>query len=131
MSIIVVSKDGLLPTSLKYKLIDDLRAAGLLKFADWIKFWLHRFSMLPANMEFKRNNPGFELPPPDLAFDAYNNVDWDSYKRVGKIHASVFADIIKRNTQRSELTILEWGCGPGRLIRHMSELLDICPIPQN
>lgn len=115
---------GSLPTFFRYKLIDGLRTMGVLKFADRVNYYLHRISMLRANLDFKRSNPGFRLPPPDLAFDAYNNVDWNSYKRVGKLHASVFADIVKRSTQAGELSILEWGCGPGRLIRHMNELLN-------
>jgi len=100
------------PGILKYKFIDGLRATGVLRFADWVKYWLHRGSVLPANFEFKRSNPGFQLPPHDLAFDAYNNVNWNNYKRLGRLQASVFADIVKQNTQSEELSILEWGCGP-------------------
>ena len=104
--------------------MDALRRAGALKFADWLKYWLHRACMLPSNTAFKQRNPCFRLPPPDLAFDAYNNVDWNNYKGIGKLHAGVFADVVKRHTESGELAVLEWGCGPGRLIRHMHELLD-------
>jgi SAM-dependent methyltransferase len=109
---------------MKYKLIDGLRRTGVLRFANWVQYCLHRVNVFTANREFKRNNPEFRLPPLDLAFDAYNNVDWNFYRRVGKLHASVFADIMDRRTTAGDLSILEWGCGPGRLIRHMSELLD-------
>ena len=109
---------------MKYKLIDGLRRAGVLRFADWVKYWLHRARVFAANLEFKRSNPEFRLPPLDLAFDAYNNVDWNHYKRVGKLHAGVFSNIVDRRTTARDLSILEWGCGPGRLIRHMNELLD-------
>ncbi|MFK8049339.1 MAG: class I SAM-dependent methyltransferase [Halioglobus sp.] len=109
---------------IKYKIIDTLRATGTLKFVDWGKYWLHRINVLPANIRFKRNNPDFPLPPPDLAFDAYNGVDWHNYRDVGAVHASIFADIVKRTHPPGELSILEWGCGPGRLIRNMRGLFD-------
>lgn len=109
---------------MKYKLLDGLRRTGVLRFADWVQYWLHRIRVFSANLKFKRGNPGFELPPPDLAFDAYNNVDWNHYKRVGELHASVFADIVSRHAVAGNLSVFEWGCGPGRLIRHMDGLLD-------
>jgi SAM-dependent methyltransferase len=79
--------------------------------------------MMPSNSAFKRKNPDFPTPPFDLAFDAYNNVHWDNYKKLGKQHASIFTDVVKSRIPPKELSILEWGCGPGRLIRHMEDLL--------
>ena len=107
----------------KYKLIDALRAAHILKFVDWLKYWVHRGRVAPANLEFKRQNPEFPLPPHDLAFDAYNHVHWPTYKRVGRLHAEVFANVVKRHFAPGKLSIMEWGCGPGRLIRHFPALL--------
>jgi SAM-dependent methyltransferase len=67
--------------------------------------------------------PNFAVPPPDLAFDAYNHVDWPEYYEGGLKHAQVFADIIRVELPTGPLRILEWGCGPGRIIRHLPELL--------
>jgi SAM-dependent methyltransferase len=39
------------------------------------------------------------------------------------LHGKCFAEIIKRQIQISNPTILDWGCGPARLIRHMNDLL--------
>ncbi len=120
------SKDGVssrLGAVFKYKLLDGLRATGALKLVDLFHYWLHRCRMMPGNLAFKRRNPGFHVPPFDLAFDAYNNINWDFYKNVGRVHASIFTDIVKHDSPPGELSILEWGCGPGRLIRHLDELL--------
>jgi len=108
---------------LKYRLIDLLRATRILEFADWSKYWLHRATMTPANRAFERAHPDFALPPPDLSFDAYNCVDWATYERSGRLHAGIFADIVSERFPAGALSILEWGCGPGRLIRHWQDLL--------
>src|SRR5580658_3748576 len=107
----------------KYVTIRTLRDFGLLPTADRLKFELARRTWRSRNQAFVRSNPGFAVPPEDLAFDALNRVDWQSYHDVGLHHAQAFAGIIRRETRGKSLCILEWGCGPGRLIRHMGELL--------
>lgn len=112
---------------MKYQLISLIRSLGLLKAADTVKFWIHRLLRAPRNAAFSRRHPGFRVPPHDLAFDAYNHCDWQAYRDSGLRHAAVFADIIRRHCESyatgGRLEILEWGCGPGRLIRHLPQLL--------
>jgi SAM-dependent methyltransferase len=109
---------------MKYQLISLIRSLGLLKAADTVKYWIHRLLLAPRNAAFRRRNPDFRVPPHDLAFDAYNHVDWHAYRDSGLRHAGVFAGIIRRHCPGNALDILEWGCGPGRLIRHLPQLLD-------
>jgi glycosyltransferase involved in cell wall biosynthesis/SAM-dependent methyltransferase len=107
----------------KYVTIRTLRDLGLLSVADRMKFQLACLTARSRNRAFVRSHPGFAVPPEDLAFDAFNHVDWQSYRDVGRQHAQLFADIIGREAHGGSLSILEWGCGPGRIIRHMGELL--------
>ena len=107
----------------KYKILDALRALGILKLVDSLHYWVARRKVARTNAEFIRNNPDFRLPPYDLAFDAYNSLDWRYYKQYGKAHAKIFSDTVKDLIPPGDVSILEWGCGPGRLIRHWEELL--------
>ncbi len=107
----------------KYKVLGLVRKLNLLKQADNFKFFLKKFSLASRNREFIKNNPDFPVPPVDLAFDAYNMFDWEEYKKGGVRHAKIFTDVINEHLNAENLKILEWGCGPGRLIRHMPDLI--------
>jgi SAM-dependent methyltransferase len=109
---------------MKFKIIGAVRALGLLKFADTCKFRLGQFKAQRRNAMFAREHPGFPTPPPHLAFDALNHVDWYSYLDSGTRHAGIFARVISTQMpDQGPLDVLEWGCGPGRLIRHIPGLL--------
>ncbi len=108
----------------KYKLLSILRSLGLLQPVDFCRYCLKRVLMWPRNRRFIKMHPDFPTPPHDLAFDALNHADWFVYRESGLKHAKVFARIIQQYLSRPSLSIFEWGCGPGRLIRHMSKLLE-------
>jgi SAM-dependent methyltransferase len=115
---------GALYTKAKFFLLRLLRLAGLLKFADSIKFVWGRLKAWPSNIGFHQRHPGFALPPRHLAFDALNHINWERYRRTGLQHAGLFARLIREHDAAgAPLDVLEWGCGPGRLIRHVKDLL--------
>lgn len=79
--------------------------------------------MRQANAHFVLANPGFPIPPEDLAFDAFGHVDWAGYRRSGEVQAAAIAEILQAAHAAPDVAVLEWGCGPGRLLRHMPGLL--------
>lgn len=107
----------------RFQAIRVLRAAGLLKLADSGRYLLRRARSSARNRRFVRQNPGFAVPPAEIAFDALNHVDWEIYRESGHRHARVFGRIIGAAFPKGPIEVLEWGCGPGRLIRHLPELL--------
>ncbi len=107
----------------KFLALRSVRRAGLLKPADMAYFWLTRARAAPRNRRFVQENPGFATPPAHLAFDALHHVDWREYRDSGLRHAGEFARLISEATEACSLDVLEWGCGPGRLLRHMKSLL--------
>jgi SAM-dependent methyltransferase len=109
---------------MKYRLLNLIRSLGVLRYADAVKYGLQRLRVGARNRRFVRANPGFAVPPYDLAFDAYNHFDWHAYHDSGRRHAEIFARIIRQHGAGPGLRILEWGCGPGRLIRHLPGLLE-------
>lgn len=100
-----------------------LRRLHLLTVVDRVRLQLWRRRMRAANAAFTRDHPGFAVPPPELAFDAYGHVDWTGYLRSGEQQASAIAEVVAALIPSGPLTVLEWGCGPGRVIRHLPRLL--------
>ncbi len=109
--------------SIKYKLLSALRSLHLLTVADGVKYWSTRARVASSNRTFRRKSPDFPVPPYELAFDAYNNLSMDAYRDIGCLHASVFAEIIQQLYDQLPISVLDWGCGPGRVIRHLPKLL--------
>lgn len=55
-----------------------------------------------------------------VVYDAFGVVDASAHFAEGRRFAEYIADIARPYTPKR---IMEWGCGPGRIIRHMPELL--------
>jgi len=102
-----------------------LRVLGLLNQVEKVRYITAVMASYRKNAVFCRDNPGFAVPPKHLAYDAYNRLDWSFYKTSGEQTAIYFAGIIKnyeKQTESAPLNILEWGCGPGRVVRHLPSL---------
>jgi len=88
--------------------------------ANGVRFLLNAAKYYPANARFVRENPGFAVPPRALAFDAYSAPDWYFYRKSGTETAAFLAGIAAKYLPgKAGLRVLEWGCGPGRVIRHI------------
>lgn len=101
-----------------------LRAFRLLDAAD--RILLNRDQRLNAsvNAKFTAQNPDFVLPPDFLAFEAYNSTSAEHYQRFGVGIASSIGESINAYVEEQQgLRIMEWGCGPARVIRHISSTL--------
>ncbi|MEJ1963941.1 MAG: class I SAM-dependent methyltransferase [Gammaproteobacteria bacterium] len=99
-----------------------LRESGLLGTVDRLLYISSLARLRGSNGRFVAANPGFSLPPKWLAFDAYSAPDWAFYKESGLETAAYLAEVSKQYSQsRGPLNVLEWGCGPGRVIRHIKD----------
>lgn len=111
-------------SALKYQVLRVLRAARALGVVDRVRLAYASASAGRRNRAFALAHPGFATPPPHLAFDAFNHVDWAAYREGGLAHARVFAGVLREALPGTgPLDVLEWGCGPGRLVRHLQALL--------
>ena len=95
---------------------------GILPIIEYFRYIIKSIRLASKNRLFRKKYPDFVLPPKHLLYDAQNHVDWERYRETGNIAAIhiVSALIDKRIEHKS---ILEWGCGPGRVIRHLQEKL--------
>lgn len=71
------------------------------------------------NRQFIQENSHFVSPPATLAYDAYGDVDWKKYNRQGHQDACLISKLIQKH-HSSVKTVLDWGCGPARVLRHLS-----------
>jgi ubiquinone/menaquinone biosynthesis C-methylase UbiE len=105
------------------KVISQLiRSLGLIKFVDLGYYQLLRVKTAKGRKEFKKKHPQIVLPPDYYLFETFD-LDYNSYY-FDSIDAAkdVFEALSKHIDFEPADRILDWGCGSGRIIRHLPEL---------
>jgi len=74
------------------------------------------------NRSFKQLNPDLKLPPPYMLFEAYG-MNYRRYFEQGRNTASGVVDLFQPYLPADKAIVLDWGCGPSRLTRHLNDLL--------
>src|SRR5262249_13656986 len=106
----------------KQQALQLLRHARLLETADAARFrWLARNSNA-SRAAFAATFGDAPLPPDDIAYDAYGTLDWSFYWGFGKLIAEFLAPRVRAHAPGGG-RVLEWGCGPARIIRHLPPIL--------
>lgn len=101
-----------------------IRELGLLYVSEKLRYFAKVARCYGSNKRFEKEYPEFRTPPPELAFDAYSAPDWDFYKRSGEGTADFLSSLIRQYLEaRNGIKVLEWGCGPARVIRHLPSVL--------
>ena len=104
----------------RQRMMRMLRDSGLMTLADTVRYPFSVLKYYRREQLFNARNPGFKLPPRFLAFDAYSAPDWDFYKVSGSETATFLSATARRYLpETAKLRVLEWGCGPARVIRHI------------
>jgi SAM-dependent methyltransferase len=107
--------------NVKQQSLHYLRRARLLELVDRLRFrWLSARSR-DARRAFTRAHPDTPLPPDDIAYDAYGLLHWEFYWGFGRTVADFLAPRILEYGRSGR--VLEWGCGPGRIVRHLPAAL--------
>jgi SAM-dependent methyltransferase len=101
---------------------------GVYPFFDQIKANLLARKISKRNKEFIKEHPDFAIPSVSLAYDAYAHVDWRSYYENGIKDANWIGSLILKYCSSRPLTILDWGCGPARILRHIPSALHSQPV---
>lgn len=102
----------------KQKLISFLRSIGLIKLVDSVLFRYSSWKNRKQNLLFKSNYPEIKLPPDYMMYESFQ-VDYNSYYEDSKESAKWIVDLVRKYKDLSKAIILDWGCGPGRLVRHL------------
>ena len=103
-------------------LVHLLRRLHCIELADYIRYVYEAIRTAPALARFKRKNPGYPIPPLTLSYDAYGTLLPEIHQ--DDEYSKSFCDVFSRYVENQDGSkILEWGCGPGRIIRHVPEIL--------
>jgi SAM-dependent methyltransferase len=105
------------------RIVATLRATGLLQAYNEAKFVWLAARTAGGNAAFRREHPDEAFPPLRLAYDAYGHIGLRDYHASGLRHAEFVAGLIRKHAGPGSQRVLEWGCGPARVIRHLPALL--------
>jgi SAM-dependent methyltransferase len=112
---------------LKNKALYWLRKLRLMHLVDRINFFLHRYQHRSGNKKFRKEHPGIKLPPAYVLYEAHR-MDYDSYYKEGRNTAAWVVKQLSAYIPDGHIKILDWGCGPARVVRHLPELLPLAGI---
>lgn len=107
---------------MKKRIIAALRAAQLLGSADWLRYHWHAWQASRENSRFLDHHPGFQVPSPHFLYEVSGSVAYQHYRDTGLAHAQIFWRCIGPYISAANFSVCEWGCGVGRIIRHVREV---------
>ncbi|GAA4372624.1 class I SAM-dependent methyltransferase [Hymenobacter koreensis] len=99
-----------------------LRQIGLMHAADRVRYGLMRYKNRHLNQAFRAANTGVKLPPDYLMYESFQ-LNYRKYYEGGRDTAAWVRDHLGKHLELRNQHILDWGCGPGRVIRHLPEVV--------
>src|SRR5690554_2808438 len=97
---------------------NTLRNFGLLYYTDWLRYYTLKFKNRKINKQFISENPDVKLPPDYLIYESFQ-INYLKYYTESIQSAAWLTDHFKKHIELKNKKILDWGCGPGRIIRHL------------
>lgn len=110
-------------SGLKIKVSRLLRKLGVLLISDKLRFMHLHLKKLRERRHFIAQNPDISIPPAYLIYESFD-LNYDSYYFASRKTASWLLDHFRKYIDLSNINILDWGCGPARIVRHLPDLLD-------
>lgn len=104
----------------RQRLAHVLRKLHLLQAADTLLFLSSYWQSRAPNSRFRAQHPGVPVPPAAVLYDIQGNCDLEGFYRSGLQHAAEIARLIERDAPPGPLKVLEWGCGPARVLQHLT-----------
>jgi SAM-dependent methyltransferase len=105
------------------QLAATLRRMGLIGWADAVAWRLGARAVAPQNAAWRAEHPDAPVPPDPLIFEVTGQSLISAYAHRGRLHAEAIARIASDHGVGAPRTVLEWGCGPGRVLSHMPGVL--------
>jgi|CXWL01.1.fsa_nt_gi SAM-dependent methyltransferase len=104
-------------------LLDFLRATHLIALADWSAAQWAALQLRSANTDYRRAHPQRSFPSPTLIYEVAGHADIAHFDETGARHARLIAERLRAVALRDAPRVLEWGCGPGRILAHLPDHL--------
>ena len=99
-----------------------LRKLRLLYFVDWLRYCIQKIKNYKQNSQFKKQNPSVVLPPDYLIYESFQ-MNYKKYYTDSFETAKWLTNHFSNHIELKNIKILDWGCGPGRIIRHLPEII--------
>jgi len=99
-----------------------LRKSGLIKTVDRARFYLLYLKTHKQRKAFMKSNPSVVLPPSYFMYETFG-LDYEQFYQGSEETASWLIAHFKKHCSLGGIHLLDWGCGPGRIIRRMPSLL--------
>jgi SAM-dependent methyltransferase len=97
-----------------------LRKLKVLYFFDWLHFVFQKIIFRKVNRNFMRQYPEVILPTDYMMYESFQ-LNYKKYYFDGIESAEWLTGHLMRYRNLVNLKILDWGCGPGRIIRHLPD----------
>ena len=99
-----------------------IRALGLAQAFDYLRFTLAYWFNLASNLGFKKEFPAIKVPPPYLLYESFR-MNYRRYWESGRETACwIKTETSPFMANGPGLKILDWGCGPARVLRHLPDI---------
>ncbi len=95
-----------------------LRQFGLIYLTDWLRYYVESYKNRKINIDFKKSHPNVVLPPDYLIYESFA-INYKKYYTDSIDTAHWIANHFGKHIELKDKKILDWGCGPGRVIRHL------------
>jgi len=99
-----------------------LRVTRLIFLLDIVRYYIQKTKKSSENKRFKIDHPNIALPPDYLIYESFQ-MDLRKYYYGGLSSAEAIIKRFQKHINLEQARILDWGCGPGRIIRHLPMLL--------
>lgn len=99
-----------------------LRFFKVIYLIDKVRFYFHKIKYYKKNNSFKKNNSDFVLPPDYLLYESFR-LDYEKYYVSGIEAAKWLKSIFEKYIELQNVKILDWGCGPARIVRHLEDVV--------
>lgn len=99
-----------------------LRKIRVLHLADRVRFYVQKFKNRKVNRAFKKQHPDVVLPPDYLIYESFQ-INYHKYYVQSREGAQHLVDLFGKHIELKDKKILDWGCGPARILRHLPELV--------
>ncbi len=99
-----------------------LRKLRLIWFTDFLRYHIQKIKNWRANKHFRKTHPEVVLPPDYLIYESFQ-LHYKKYYTESRETAQWLIGHFEKHIELAQKNILDWGCGPGRLIRHLPALI--------
>jgi ubiquinone/menaquinone biosynthesis C-methylase UbiE len=107
----------------KTRIITILRKLRLMHLGDLANFYFQKYKNQSSNQMFKVKYPDVVLPPDYMIYESFQ-MNYEIYYNDSVNTAKWLLSYLEKYIELKNVSILEWGCGPARIIRHLPDLLD-------